>query len=62
MLFSKTQVMGKTIAHSVADDGRMMRKNKKYYVLKTMVGGMGVMVAVSRWCCEPATEDNKKTL
>ena len=33
--------------------GRMVRKNKKYYVIKTVTNGLSVMVAVSRWCCEP---------
>ena len=32
--------------------GRLVRKNKQYYFLKTVVG-MGVMVRVSRWYCEP---------
>lgn len=36
--------------------GKLVRKNKKYYVLKTMVTGMSVMVAVSRWCCVPMDE------
>lgn len=30
--------------------GKLVRKNKKYYVVKSFVG-LGVMVAVSRWCC-----------
>ena len=32
--------------------GRLVRKKKQYYFLKTIIG-MGVMVRVSRWCCEP---------
>lgn len=32
--------------------GRLVRKHKQYYFLKTVVG-MGVMVRVSRWYCEP---------
>ena len=32
--------------------GRLVRKNKQYYFLKTVIG-MGVMVRVSRWYCEP---------
>ena len=32
--------------------GRLVRKNKQYYVLKSVIG-MGVMVRVSRWYCEP---------
>ena len=32
--------------------GRLVRQNKKYYLLKE-VPGMGVMVKVSRWCCKP---------
>lgn len=31
--------------------GKLVRKNKKYYLVKSFVG-LGVMVAVSRWCCE----------
>ena len=31
--------------------GKLVRKNKKYYLVKTFVG-VGVMLAVSRWCCE----------
>ena len=31
--------------------GKLVRKNKKYYLVKTFAG-MGVMVNVSRWCCE----------
>ena len=38
--------------------GLLVRKNKKYYVLKMMVCGMGVMVAVSRWCCVPLDKDD----
>ena len=32
--------------------GRLVRQNKKYYLLKE-VPGLGVMVKVSRWCCKP---------
>lgn len=32
--------------------GRLVRKNKQYYFLKAIIG-MGVMVRVSRWYCEP---------
>ena len=32
--------------------GKLVRKQKKYYVVKSFVG-MGVMVKVSRWCCAP---------
>lgn len=31
--------------------GRLVRKNKQYYFLKTVIG-MGVMVRISRWYCE----------
>lgn len=31
--------------------GRLVRKHKQYYFLKTVIG-MGVMVRVSRWYCE----------
>ena len=32
--------------------GRLVRKNKQYYFLKIVIG-IGVMVRVSRWYCEP---------
>ena len=32
--------------------GRLVRKNKQYYFLKSVIG-MGVMVRISRWYCEP---------
>ena len=32
--------------------GRLVRKNKKYYIVKSVFNGMLVMVTVSRWCCE----------
>lgn len=32
--------------------GRLVRKSKKYYLLKE-VPGMGVMLKISRWCCVP---------
>lgn len=32
--------------------GRLVRKKKQYYFLKTVIG-MGVMVRISRWYCEP---------
>ncbi len=31
--------------------GRLVRKSKKYYLLKE-IPGIGVMMKVSRWCCE----------
>lgn len=31
--------------------GRLVRQNRKYYLLKE-VTGLGVMVRVSRWCCK----------
>lgn len=37
--------------------GRLIRKNKKYYVLKTIFSDMSMMVAVSRWCCEAVNTD-----
>ena len=37
--------------------GKLVRKNKKYYIMKSFdmncPDAMGVMVTVSRWCCEP---------
>ena len=38
--------------------GRLVRQSHKYYLLKE-VPGMGVMLKVSRWCCQPL-EDSKK--
>lgn len=32
--------------------GRLVRKHKQYYFLKAIIG-MGVMVRISRWYCEP---------
>ena len=32
--------------------GKLVRKDKQYYFLKAIIG-MGVMVRVSRWYCEP---------
>lgn len=37
--------------------GKLVRKNKKYYLVKTFVG-LGVMVNISRWCCEQRVKDN----
>lgn len=33
--------------------GRLVRSNKKYFLLKE-VPGMAVMLKVARWCCRPA--------
>lgn len=33
-------------------EGRLVRANKKYYLLKE-VPGLAVMMKVTRWCCEP---------
>lgn len=38
--------------------GRLVRKNKQYYFLKSVIG-MGVMVRISRWYCEPINNTNK---
>ena len=32
--------------------GKLVRSNKKYYLLKE-VPGMGVMLKVTKWCCKP---------
>ena len=32
--------------------GKLVRSNRKYYLLKD-VPGLAVMLKVSRWCCEP---------
>jgi hypothetical protein len=37
--------------------GKLVRKNKQYYFLKAVIG-MGVMVRVSRWYCEPIDSAN----
>ncbi len=35
--------------------GRLVRQSHKYYLLKE-VPGIGVMLKVSRWCCQPMEE------
>ena len=35
--------------------GKLIRKNKKYYIMKVF-DGFGVAVKVSRWCCVPEPE------
>ena len=35
--------------------GRLVRKSKKYYLLKE-IPGIGVMLKISRWCCVPLEE------
>ena len=35
--------------------GRLVRQNHKYFLLKE-VPGIGVMLKVSRWCCQPLTD------
>ena len=35
--------------------GKLVRKNKKYYIVKSYAG-LDVKVAVSRWCCEEIPE------
>jgi len=32
--------------------GKLVRRNKQYYFLK-IVTGLGIMVRISRWYCEP---------
>jgi len=36
--------------------GRLVRQDKKYYLLKE-VPGLGVMIKVSRWCCKPIKQE-----
>lgn len=36
--------------------GRLVRANKKYFLLKE-IPGVAVMMNVSRWCCEPLAEE-----
>lgn len=38
--------------------GRLVRQSHKYYLLKE-VPGLGVMLKVSRWCCQPLEDDKK---
>lgn len=38
--------------------GKLIRKNKKYYILKT-VANLDLKIAVSRWCCESDPMSNK---
>ena len=38
--------------------GRLVHKNKQFYFLKTVIG-MGVMVRISRWYCEPINSQFK---
>lgn len=38
--------------------GKLIRKNKKYYVVKSF-DGFGVAVKVSRWCCEAMEEGGR---
>lgn len=37
--------------------GRLVRKSKKYFLLKDMPG-ISVMIKVSRWCCKPIEHNN----
>ena len=36
--------------------GRLVRSNKKYYLLKEMPG-IGIQLKVARWCCVPVGKD-----
>ncbi|UKK82224.1 UpxY family transcription antiterminator [Segatella bryantii] len=36
--------------------GRLVRKSKKYYLLKDMPG-ISIMIKVSRWCCKPTEKE-----
>ncbi len=38
--------------------GKLIRKNKKYYIVKSF-DGFSVAVVVSRWCCVPDDETEK---
>ena len=49
MVGKEVRVMAGPFKGSV---GRLVRKQKQYYFLKAVIG-MGVMVRVSRWYCEP---------
>ena len=44
--------------------GKLVRKNKKYYIMKSFEmdsqDALGVMISVSRWCCAPCPEEKKK--
>lgn len=37
--------------------GKLVRADKKYYLLKE-VPGMGIMLKVTRWCCVPLEDSN----
>lgn len=39
--------------------GRLVRQSHKYFLLKE-VPGLGVMLKVSRWCCQPIETKNPK--
>lgn len=35
--------------------GKLVRQDKKYYLLKE-IPGVGIMLKISKWCCRPLTE------
>ncbi len=39
--------------------GKLVRKNKKYYLLKT-IADVGISISVSRWCCVAEEENNNE--
>lgn len=41
--------------------GKLIRKNKKYYLVKS-IAGLGVMVSVSRWCCQEVKKNEDRGL
>lgn len=49
MIGKKVRVINGTFKGSV---GQLVRKKKKYYLLK-VIAGMGIMVRIPRWYCEP---------
>lgn len=40
--------------------GKLVRKSKKYYLVKSFVG-LGVEICISRWCCEKIKDEEKLT-
>lgn len=51
MIGKEVRVVAGTFKGSI---GKLIRRNKHYYFLK-IVTGIGVMVRISRWYCEPLT-------
>lgn len=37
--------------------GKLVRSNRHYYIIRTFAGGLSLMLKVSRWCCKPVNDD-----